>query len=305
MSPDFAKRAAPHAALLVVQLAFGSQAVEAKVLMGAVAAGGCGVSPASVAMLRMLFAAVVFQAIYRLEGPSRQRVARDDHLKILGLSVLGVSLNQGLFLAGLRLTTPFVTSLLGAAIPVATAAIAVLLRVDRMTLRKGAGLTFAVLGVLTLTGLGHVDKGAILVALNSISYAGYIVLSRPVLMRLRAVTLMAWLFTYGALLFAPVGLLPLAHTLPELTPRAWMYTAYILLVPTLLAYLLNAWALSRVTPTVVTAYIYLQPLVAAVIAWIQLGQAPEKRALLAAPLILLGVALSAFAPVREKVAARG
>jgi len=305
MSPDFAKRAAPHAALLVVQLAFGSQAVEAKVLMGPVAAGGCGVSPASVAMLRMLFAAVVFQAIYRLEGPSRQRVERADHLKILVLSVLGVSLNQGLFLAGLRLTTPFVTSLLGAAIPVATAAIAVLLRVDRMTLRKGAGLTFAVLGVLTLTGLGHVDKGAILVALNSISYAGYIVLSRPVLLRLRAVTLMAWLFTYGALLFAPVGLLPLAHTLPELTPRAWMYTAYILLVPTLLAYLLNAWALSRVTPTVVTAYIYLQPLVAAVIAWIQLGQAPERRALLAAPLILLGVALSAFAPVRAKVPARG
>jgi drug/metabolite transporter (DMT)-like permease len=216
----------------------------------------------------------------------------------MGLSVLGVSLNQGLFLAGLRLTTPFVTSLLGAAIPVATAAIAVLLRVDRMTLRKGAGLCLAILGVLTLTGVGHIDRGAILVALNSISYAGYIVLSRPVLQRLPTLTVMAWLFTYGALLFAPVGLLPLAHSIPELTPRAWMYAAYILLVPTLLAYLLNAWALSRVTPTVVTAYIYLQPLVAALIAWVQLGQAPERRALVAAPLILLGVALSAFTPTR-------
>ena len=72
-----------------------------------------------------------------------------------------------------------------------------------------------------------------------------------------------------------------------------MFVVYILAVPTIVAYLLNAWALGRSSATMVTVYIYLQPLIAAVLAWAQLGYGISRRAWLAAELILLGLGVVA------------
>ena len=80
-------------------------------------------------------------------------------------------------------------------------------------------------------------------------------------------------------------------TLPALTPRGWGFVLYILAVPTIVAYLLNAWALGRSSATLVTIYIYLQPLIAAVLAWVQLGLGITSRAWLAAALILSGLGI--------------
>src|ERR1700728_4317834 len=99
-------RAAPdlrvHAALVVVQVAFASQAVEGKIVMGPRAAGGEGVSPFAVAMVRMLGAALFFQAFTRATGTLRSTTRR-DHAILAGLSILGIVLNQALFLIGLRM----------------------------------------------------------------------------------------------------------------------------------------------------------------------------------------------------------
>ena len=57
-----------HGALLVVQLAFASQAVEGKIAMGARVAGGEGISPFALAMVRMLGAAAFFQVFTRARG---------------------------------------------------------------------------------------------------------------------------------------------------------------------------------------------------------------------------------------------
>ena len=93
-----------HAALLVVQLAFASQAVEGKIAMGPLASGGENIAPAALAMVRMGGAAIVFLA-FTQAFDLRQRTTWRDHLTLAGLSVLGISLNQTLFLIGLRSTT--------------------------------------------------------------------------------------------------------------------------------------------------------------------------------------------------------
>jgi len=248
-------------------------------------------------MVRMIGGALFFQAAVlssRSVAPSPRLSAR-NHAKLAGLAALGVALNQALFLAGLRLSTPFVVSLLGATIPVLAAALAILFRKERASWRTGAGLTLAFAGVLWLTGIGsagHDDRGAVLVALNCLSYAAYVVLSRDLVLEIGSLRLMAWVFTYGALLFAPLGAMPLVHALPEITSRGWALVAYIVAIPTIVAYGLNAWALARSTATTVTVYIYLQPLIAAVLARLQLGHSISSRAGLAAVLILSGVAVT-------------
>src|SRR5262249_17514971 len=104
-------------------------------------------------------------------------------------------------------------------------------------------------------------------------------------------------------LFAPVGGLTLVREAPSWSGATLGLVAFIVLVPTAFAYSVNAWALGRATPGVVTVYVYLQPLVVVALAWAQLGRPPDPRALLAGPLILVGVAIVADAP-RRVMAAR-
>ena len=282
-----------HLALFVVQIAFGSQAVESKIAMMPRALGGEGIPAEALAMTRMLGGALFFQLILRLlpRDARHAPIPQREHWKLFGLSVLGISLNQALFLLGLRLTTPFAVTLLSATIPVATAVLAVVLRQDVLRGRTVLGLMCALAGVLTLTGLGTLDKGAILVATNSVAYSLYLVLSRKIVQRHGALPVVTWLFFWGALGFAPFGLGPLLSAAPALTTRGIMYLAYIVAMPTIVAYSFNAWALARTTPTVVTVYIYLQPVVTALIAWVQLGQGVTGRTLLAGTFILGGVAI--------------
>jgi drug/metabolite transporter (DMT)-like permease len=55
------------------------------------------------------------------------------------------------------------------------------------------------------------------------------------------------------------------------------------------AYSANAWALARSSPTLVTVYVYLQPLLTAILQWLQLWETVTRRAVLAAVLIFAGV----------------
>jgi drug/metabolite transporter (DMT)-like permease len=311
---------ATHAALVLVQVAFASQAVEAKLAMLPRALGGEEIRPETLAMGRMIGGALFFQAAVlgnraralrssRAEAePDRPAAAAAPswlrrHAKHAILAALGVAVNQALFLAGLRASTPFVVSILGATIPVLTAALAVLFRKERASWHTNVGLLLALSGVLWLTGVGSVsfhegaaDYGAMLVALNCLSYAAYVVFSRDAVIELGSVRFMAWIFTYGALLFAPLGLPPLLTDLPAISGRGWALLAYIVVVPTILAYGLNAWALARSTASIVTIYIYLQPLIAALLARVQLGYAVPSRAGLASLLILAGVAVTTRRP---------
>ena len=291
-------RWATHAALLVVQIAFASQAVEAKIAMLPRTQGGEAIEAEAIAMMRMVGAAVFFQAAvfsFRRGANAPPQLSWSVHAKLAGLAVLGVTLNQALFLAGLRESTPFVVSLLGATIPVLAAALAILFRKEAASWRTGAGLFLAFSGVLWLIGVGagaHVDHGAVLVALNCLSYAAYVVFSRDVVLRVGSMRFMAWVFTYGVVLFAPLGARPLLAQIPLLEPRGWLLLGYIVAVPTIVAYGLNAWALARTTATTVTIYIYLQPLIAALLARLQLGHPISSRAGTASLLILGGVAVT-------------
>ncbi len=292
MKPAAARDLRVHAALFVVQVAFASQAVEGKIAMGPRVAGGEGISPFAVAMVRMLGATVFFQAFTRATGTLKKTTPR-DHFALAGLSILGIALNQTLFLLGLRMTTPMTAALLSVTIPVFTAAMAVAARQERASVRLAVGLVTSIVGVVSLTGIQRVDLGALVVVANCVAYSAYIVLSRATIRRLGTLTLVTWLFTWGALLFAPIGMRDLVAGAPQWTPRGWMFLAYIVAMPTIVAYLCNAWALERSNATLVSIYIYVQPVLAGLLAWAQLGQTPSERLLVASALIAVGVGIVA------------
>jgi drug/metabolite transporter (DMT)-like permease len=273
-----------HGALALVQVAFASLSTAMKVALG-------HLSPTGVLSFRVGAATVVFVAAALVAG-ERQRIARADWARLALYALLGVIANQLLFIYGLAHTTATDAVVLGASIPVFTVGAAVALRRERATLLKLAGLLVALAGALLLAAAAGAGRpGNWLVLANSLCFSFYLVLQRDLLARYRATTVVAATFAIAAVVLVPLGAPALFHAAPTLAPRGWGALGYIVVVATVLPYLLNAWALQRVPASVVAIYIYLQPLIGALIAAVVLGERPGWVTLAAAILIGGGIAL--------------
>jgi drug/metabolite transporter (DMT)-like permease len=279
-----------HLVLLIVQLAFATLAVEGKLAMGP----AHGVSPKALAMARVAGGAAVFIAI-ELTNTKRKLPSAPDVVRLAALSLLGIVLNQALFLLGLKATSPVSATLLVATIPVFSAVIAVAAKRDQLSLRGAAGIALALFGILVLTHFALPRGGDALVLLNSLCYAFYVVYAKGVLQRYGAMTVMAWIFGLGALMFAPFGGADLAAEFASWPLATRGLVLFIVLVPTVIAYLGNAWALARARPTLVTIYVYVQPLVVALLVWVQFDQRLDVWAIAAGLLIFAGVGIVATA----------
>ena len=190
-----------------------------------------------------------------------------------------------LFIFGLFLTTAINTTILTATIPVFTLAAAVLLgRESAMSARRGSGSSLAGAGALALLNAQRFDwsndsfRGDLLLLANSTSYSLYLVLSRPILAHYRALTFTAAVFRYGAVLIVLLALPDLLRFDPSrVPPIAWACLAAVIVLCTVIPYLLNSWALARTHASRVAFYVFLQPLIATVLAILDPRRAPDGQ----------------------------
>jgi drug/metabolite transporter (DMT)-like permease len=277
-----------HVALICVQVMFASLSVVAKLALREL-------PPTGLVAIRMTLAAAVFLVVWAAQG--RERVAPADLARIALYAFFGLVANQLLFIEGLARTTATNAVVMGASIPVFTVGVALALGRERATPWKLVGLVVALGGALGLTGAGfqaggeRMLAGNALVLANSLSYAIYLVLTRDILRRYRTMTVVAFTFLFGALGVVPVGAAAFLHVAPAISLRAWLAVGYIVLFPTVGTYFLNAWALGRAPSSLVASYIYLQPLVGALLAAAILGEAPGAATAIAAAAIFAGIAL--------------
>lgn len=278
-----------HLALLGVQLAFASGAIAGKLVMN-----GEHVDPSALALMRALGGAVAFHAARLVLSRGETKKIPGKHHALFALyAILGVAVNQAFFLHGLKHASATNAALLAATIPVFTAGVAAFARQERLTIRIGVGIAVATVGVLVLTGVRQISVGNLLITINSFCYALYLVGIRKLLDEYGALVTIAWVFTYGALFLAPFGALKVVHDATSWSPRGLGLVLWFIAVPTIFAYLTNAFALARAKPSVVAAYIYLQPLLVMFFAGKMLGEALNTRTIVAGGAILLGVGIVA------------
>ena len=272
-APPAAELAAPprlHLALLVVQLLFSGLHVVGKDVLGEL-------DPMALACLRAGFAApalVAFALWRRCPWPPLRDL---PVLALLGL--LGVAANQVLFIQGLAWTTATNAAILMPSIPVFAAGLGALFGIDRIGPRRLAGIGLAVAGALAVldpTAFSLADErtvGNLLILVNCLAFAAFLVLHRPVMRRLPWPTVIAGSFVFGALFVFAVGAPALFATdFSALSPGTLGGIAYILVFPTLIGYALNTWAVRRSSPTLVAAYTTIQPLASALLAAAFLGE---------------------------------
>lgn len=284
------QRFAPHLALLAVQILFGIWPIFGKVVLRAM-------SSTSLVALRITGAALLLALLQRRLTPLF-RMPMKDLVLLIACCLLGIVGNQFLFVKGLSLTTVINAEILSTTIPVYALTISILLGYERWSLKSVGGMLIAAAGVVFLINPMRADlttqttTGNILILINSFLYAIFIVISKTLYERYGALNVITWIFFVGLLITIPVGLYSVPQeNLAAIDASVWIALGFIILLPTVGAYYLNAYALTRVSPSTVAIYIYLQPLIAFGFAPLLLGEQWNYRTIVAALLIFMGVAL--------------
>jgi len=295
---DNQTNAAPYAALIGVQVFFGSLPVVAKPILQIVPA-------LSMVGFRVGITAAVLACIQLARGRFFLKV-NSDYVKLAVLSLFGVTFNQILFISGLARTKAANTSLLAATIPIFTLVVASVLGFEKLRLLKMAGVVLAALGVLVIIDPRNASfssdttLGDMLVVGNSLSYGIYVATSKAVVTRNGAIRSVMWIFIFASVICVPLGGYVLASApLEAATTLTWLSVLYVAIGGTTAPYLLNAWALARVNPSTVAIFVYLQPVIGFLLAVFFLGENIGPSFIAAALLIFAGVFLVTrrFVPV--------
>jgi drug/metabolite transporter (DMT)-like permease len=253
-------------------------------------------SPLAFAWVRVVGSAIVLHFLARNEP----RLSAEDNRRMIGYSILGVVINQALFLAGLSLTSVPIAAILITTIPIFALGAAIIAGRERATAFKTGGIALACAGallVLVREGLGGTSwrsfAGALMIVGNCLSFATYLVISKPLMARLSARIVVARMFFYGTIFLLPVSAWSLAHQdWRAVSMNAWISLVVVIAGPTVGAYLINAWALRHADSSLVAVYTYVQPVLATLLGVTILGEELRGVVIVAGVMIVAGVWLA-------------
>jgi drug/metabolite transporter (DMT)-like permease len=230
----------------------------------------------------------------------KQKTNRKDIPMLILLAVFGVTINQSLFIKGLSLTSPISAAIMMITTPILVIIVASILIKEKITWLRTAGIIigFAGAAMLMFTSVHQSGTradnplGDFLIFINALSWGTYLVLVKPMMKKYHTVTILRWIFTFSAFAIVPLGWNQF-HQVQwhSLSSETIFNLFFVVFFTTYIAYLLNVYALHALSPSVVSAYIYLQPLLTALIAITTGHDEISWQKVLSALLIFAGVYL--------------
>ncbi|NOX85404.1 MAG: EamA family transporter [Chlorobi bacterium] len=252
----------------------------------------------------IIFRVVGATAIFWLVGIffPKVHISKKDYLRLAVCGFFGIALNQIMFFEGLNLTTPINASIIMVGIPILVLIFAHFILKEGITKNKVFGILLGMGGAIYLILRGSGGSfttgtflGNFFILINASSYALFLVLVKPLMVKYPPLVIMKWIFTFGLIYVLPVsaGLLgePDYSHIPF---TIWMSVAYIVIFTTVIAYFLNNYSLKNISPTVNSAYIYLQPFLATVVALTAGKDVLTWNEIIAAGFIFTGVYFVSF-----------
>jgi drug/metabolite transporter (DMT)-like permease len=255
-------------------------------------------------LLRFAGASLLLIVLLRRVRPPGQRMPPPEYRKkLLFLSLVGVPVNQGLFLSGLQLSTAAHAALLYTLTPLFVLLLAQALLGELPGWRAAVGTALALGGTIFVLFQRGLDVsrgplvGDLLLFVAVIAWTVYTVEGRELVGRLGALPTIAWTIIAGTVLYLPLGLgallvpsyrADIAHASRE----AWFGVAYLIVMTSVVAYLLWSWALAHLAAARVAVFTNLQPLATALLAQVFLGEHVTAGFFVAAAVVIGGVLLA-------------
>lgn len=262
------------------------------------------IGPSGFIALRVIGGGLMFWILFAVLGI--EKVESYDLPRFAACGLAGVAVNQLCFFNGLAITSPVHAALIMSVNPIFVLIASYFILGIAITRRKILGIALGAIGATSLLLLssgseismsGDSLEGDILILINALSYGVYLVLVKPLMKKYKPLTVIAWVFLFGALVAVPFGI----GEVMEIQWNAfeagdWQSVVFVVVGTTFLAYLLNIAALGMVEPTVVSIYIYLQPLIVtgvsiglAYMGYTQYSESLNLKTIIAASAIFIGV----------------
>jgi drug/metabolite transporter (DMT)-like permease len=254
-----------HLACFTAYLIFGLNIVVCKELTASDA-----ISPLALFTLRSLGAGALFWLISFMRP--KERVEKRDLPKIFAASVLGFFLTQISFLFAISQITPMDCSIVASLSPFYTMFIAAYTLKEPISAQKIGGVVLSLCGIIYLilnsvsTSSGVVETtpvGVLLMVANSLCFALYLGIFKPLIGKYSVITFMKWIFLFATLMTLPFSAAELVEVeFASLPPSYIGQLAFLIVCSTFITYFLIPVGQRLLRPTLVSMYSYVQPIVA-------------------------------------------
>jgi drug/metabolite transporter (DMT)-like permease len=256
------------------------------------------IRPMGLILIRVLGAMILFHLAHRFWV--KEKVKRKDYGLLILCGIFGVALNMTFFLKGLNYTTPIHAAVTMTSAPIIIFILAVIFHREKKTMPRIFGVALGAIGAIVLavygrefeTGNPKLALGNFFVFVNAVSYAIYLTLVKPLMTQYHFLTITKWMFTVGFIAVLPFGFEEvLLVEWKQISNKIWAEIAFVVVGTSFLAYLCNIYALRRLQASTVGFYIYLQPVLATLVALILGSDQLDPIKILASLIIFVGVYL--------------
>jgi drug/metabolite transporter (DMT)-like permease len=262
------KKYAPHFALFFVNALYAASHVLAKGIMPIF------LQPSIFILFRAAGAMLLFWIVFIFR--KREKIEKKDWLTLFWCGLFGVAINQLCFFHGLNLSSALNAGIIMAVNPMMVLILSAILLGIAISKQQLFGIIMGATGVIMLTYSSAMgDKttgwGEVLLLCNSLSYAIYLIIAKPLMKKYSPLTVITYTFTFGALLvllYPPTFSQAISTDFSIIPQTVWIKIIYVIVGVTFLTYLLTIYALKYLTATVSSVYIYLQPVLVIVFAFL-------------------------------------
>ncbi len=230
----------------------------------------------------------------------KESIDTADYLRIFLAAFFGVSLNMLTFFKGLSYTTPINASVVMVTTPIIVLTLSAFILKEKLITRHIVGIFVGLAGAVYLIAYGnglHLDDGTIrwgnfLVFVNAFSYGLYLILVKKLTAKYHPLTFAKWIYLLGIFMVLPFGFSEIKLISWQTMPADIFYKiVFVVVFATFFTYLFNLLAVTKLKPTTVSVFIYIQPVIATIFALMMQSDALNIHKIIASIMIFSGVYL--------------
>ena len=249
--------------------------------------------------LRFWAASVILLIVLRFREQRLPRPSPRETVLVIGLGLLGITVYNTLFMAGLSLVEASRAALIVPTNPAFTALFAALLLKERLGTTRAIGIGFSVLGALWVLARGdpaaflHMNfgKGELILVACIFMWSAYTLLGRIALSVLPPLALTAYVMTAGSLALALPAWLE-QESLAGATWPAWAALGYLIVFGTVLPFLWFNEGVKALGAARASQFINLVPPIAVAESVLILGEPMTPALYVGAALVVVGLYLT-------------
>ena len=259
------------------------------------------VKPYAINVLRAGISLILFWLLWTMSD-IKPHIKREHWPRFFLCGLTGIAINQTFFIKGLTYTSAIHASLLILLTPLLISIFAFWVLKEKFTVAKAIGIALGIGGATLLilskeqsASASNYLLGDMLIVINAISYTIYFIIVKPLMAEYPPLHVVRWVFTFGFLMILPFGWNEFISIPWE--KLEWSHYGALLftvIAGTFLGYFFNIYGIQHLGAGLTGAYIYTQPVFAAIIAVIFFNEHLTPAKIAAGAMIFLGVFLVSF-----------